>query len=60
MILTTKIIAKGAKNGVKNEVSLTDDFIAWPVYTINMYSNMKNYKSIYNCLRVIQQNKNRK
>ena len=36
---------------VKNEVSLTDNFIAWLVYTINMYSNMKNYENIYNCLR---------
>ena len=25
-----------------------------------MYPNMKNYENIYNCLRVIQQNKNRK
>ena len=25
-----------------------------------MYSNLKNYENIYNCLRVIQQNKNRK
>ena len=25
-----------------------------------MYLNMKNYENIYNCLRVIQQNKNRK
>ena len=25
-----------------------------------MYSNMKNYENIYNCLRVIQPNKNRK
>ena len=24
-----------------------------------MYANMKNYENIYNCLRVIQQNKNR-
>ena len=35
-------------------------FIAWLVYTINMYSNMKYYENICNCLRVIQQDKNRK
>ena len=35
-------------------------FVAWLVYTINMYSNMKYYENICNCLRVIQQNKNRK
>ena len=35
-------------------------FIAWLVYTINMYSNMKYYENICNCLRAIQQNINRK
>ena len=35
-------------------------FIAWLVYTINMYSNMKYYENICNCLRVIQQYINRK
>ena len=29
--------AKAAKNGVKNEVSLTDIFMAWLVYTINIH-----------------------
>ena len=40
--------------------SLSDIFIAWLVYTINMYSNMKYCETICNCLRVIQQEKNRK
>ena len=34
--------------------------MAWLVYTINMYSNMKYYENICNCLRVIQQDINRK
>ena len=35
-------------------------FIAWLVYTTNIYSNTKYYENICNCLRVIQQDKNRK
>ena len=38
---TTKIFAQKVLNmGWKNEVSQTDNFYSWLVYTINMYSNI--------------------
>ena len=35
-------------------------FIAWLVFTIYMYSNVKYYENTCSCLRVIQQDKNKK
>ena len=58
-LLTTFFFPKAAKNGGEKEVSLTDNFFGWLVYTINMYSNMKNYENMHNFVRVIQQDKNK-
>ena len=61
ILMTNTFFTKDANNGLKNEVSLTNNFYGLPgVKYPYMYLNMTNNENVFNCLRAIQQNRNRK